>query len=93
MKISLQSSIETAISSCGIGSPPSMPNFVFQGCDSDFRRQRLFSFPGCDGCCPFFYVLINKNACTGFNPSQLIAKHEHYRASPFESALSAFDHL
>jgi len=66
VKISLQSSIETAISSFGIGSPPSMPNFVFQGCDSDFSRQRLFFFPGCDGCCPFFYVLINKNASTGF---------------------------
>jgi len=43
-----------------------MPNFVFQGCDSDFCRQRLFFFLGCDGCCPFFYVLINKNASTGF---------------------------
>ena len=42
------------------------PNFVFRGCDSDFSRQRLFFFPGCDGCRPFFYVLINKNACTGF---------------------------
>ena len=42
------------------------PNFVFQGCDSDFSRKRLFFFPGCDRCCPFFYVLINKNACTGF---------------------------
>jgi len=42
------------------------PNLALQGCSSSFSRERLHFFSGCNGCRPFFYVLINKNACTGF---------------------------
>lgn len=62
-----------------------LPNLVLEGRGSALSRQRLHFFPGCDGCRPFFYVLINKNACSGFK--QFFHEHSpHHDCRPGEGA-------
>ena len=61
MKTSLQSCMEIAINSRVAGDLPSRPSLVLQDCAPDFSRQGLFFFSGCDGCRPFFYLLIKKS--------------------------------